>query len=94
MKCTNPGRTMKISPDFETELTRLINRYSVENTADIPDFIMAKMICRMLEVIGFCVKDTLDWHGCDSVCHPKAESRQRRTPREDELVRSTDKGVC
>jgi hypothetical protein len=56
---------------FQEELTHLINRHSIENVADMPDFILADMICRMIEAIGPKVKHTLDWHGCSSVCHPK-----------------------
>jgi hypothetical protein len=52
------------------ELSHLINRHSIENVADTPDFILAEMICRMIEAMGPCVKQTLDWHGCNSVCHP------------------------
>jgi len=54
---------------FQEELTHLINRHSIENIADMPDFILADMICRMIEAIGPKVKQTLDWHGCSSVCH-------------------------
>ena len=57
---------------FESELQSLINKYSVENTLDMPDFILAEMICRMLEVMGPKIKNTLDWHGCKSPCHPKS----------------------
>jgi hypothetical protein len=56
--------------EFKKELRRLINRHSIENVADIPDFILSDMICRMIEAMGPCVKQTLDWHGCNSVCHP------------------------
>jgi hypothetical protein len=55
---------------FEKELTHLINRHSIENMADMPDFLLAGMICRMIEAMGPSIKKTLDWHGCDSVCHP------------------------
>ena len=57
--------------EFEKELTKLINMYSVENDIDIPDFILSEMICKFIESIGPSIKKTLDWHGCDSVCHPK-----------------------
>jgi len=56
--------------EFKKELRHLINRHSIENVADIPDFILSDMICRMIEAMGPCVKQTLDWHGCNSVCHP------------------------
>jgi hypothetical protein len=55
---------------FEKELTELINRHSIENVVDMPDFLLAGMICRMIEAMGPSIKKTLDWHGCDSVCHP------------------------
>ena len=56
---------------FQEELTHLINRHSIENELDMPDFILADMICRMIEAMGPKVKQTLDWHGCSSVCHSK-----------------------
>ena len=56
--------------EFERQLTLLINRHSLENVADMPDYIMARMICRMIEAMGPHIKETLDWHGCHSVCHP------------------------
>jgi len=28
------------------------------------------MICQIIEAMGPSIKKTLDWHGCDSVCHP------------------------
>jgi hypothetical protein len=56
--------------EFEKELTHLINRHSIENLADMPDFLLAGMIRRMIEAMGPSIKKTLDWHGCSSVCHP------------------------
>jgi len=56
---------------FEKELSGLINRHCIENDVDMPDFLLARMICQMLAAMGPVIKDTLDWHGCDSVCHPK-----------------------
>ena len=59
---------------FEKDLTTLLNRYSIENVADMPDFLLAEMICCMVEAIGPIVKKTLDWHGCDTVCHPRSQT--------------------
>ena len=56
---------------FKKELEKLINKHSIENYADVPDFILADMICNFIKAIGKDIKKTLDWHGCDSVCHPK-----------------------
>jgi len=55
---------------FEKELTHLINRHSIEDVADVPDFVLAGMICRMIEAMGTSINKTLDWHGRDSVFHP------------------------
>ena len=60
-----------MSEQFEKELEHLINKHNIENTCDVPDFIMADMIVKFIEAIGNPIKKTLDWHGCDSVCHPK-----------------------
>lgn len=62
---------MNIPDDFRTELADLINRHSIENVADMPDWLMAEMVCDMLRAMGPKVKRNLDWHGCDSVCHPR-----------------------
>lgn len=59
---------------FENELKSLINTHSVEKIANMPDFVLAKMICRMIEVIGYHVKENLDWHGCESPCHLSPET--------------------
>ena len=55
---------------FEDELEELINKYSIENKVDMPDFLLARLLCRVVEAIGDPVKQTLDWHGCASICHP------------------------
>ena len=55
---------------FRRELEELINKHGIENKCDVPDFILTKMIIRFIDAIGEPIKETLDWHGCDSVCHP------------------------
>jgi len=57
--------------EFKKELEELINKHSIENECDMPDFILAEMIVKFIEAVGNPIKKTLDWHGCDSVCHPK-----------------------
>ena len=72
------------SPDFISELTALINRHSIENKADVPDYILARMICGFIDAIGPQIKATLDWHGCNSVCHPSPNpGRQTSAARKD-----------
>lgn len=57
---------------FKNELESLINKHSIENKCDVPDFILSDMVVSFIEAIGPKIKQTLDWHGCDSVCHPGA----------------------
>ena len=56
---------------FEKELQGLINRHSVENQWDMPDFIMARLISPDHLPAFMHKKHNLDWHGVDGVCHPK-----------------------
>ncbi len=56
--------------EFEKELACLINKYSIENSCDIPDFLLARMISNYIQYVASITKEILDWHGCDSVCHP------------------------
>ena len=58
---------------FIKELTELINKHSIENICDVPDFLLAEMVWMFIATQGIAIKKTLDWHGCDSVCHPKEE---------------------
>ena len=60
----------KTTKAFEQELEKLINKHSMENTVDMPDFILASMLCSMIEAMGPSLKKNLNWHGCDSTCHP------------------------
>ena len=54
-----------------SDFSNVINNHCLENLCDIPDFILAEMILSFIKSVGPHVKQTLDWHGCDSVCHPK-----------------------
>ena len=72
------GIMAKVIPEtFGRELTELLNKHSIENVVDMPDFLLAGMICRMIEAMGPSIKKTLDWHGCDSVCHPSPNDEFR-----------------
>ena len=55
--------------EFQKELEHLINKYSIENKCDMPDFLLAEMVVGFINNIGESIKKNLDWHGCDSVCH-------------------------
>ena len=56
---------------FKDALMDLLNGYSIENECDMPDFLLAEMIVNFIQAVGKPIKQTLDWHGCDSICHPK-----------------------
>lgn len=57
---------------FQKDLEKLINKYSIENICDIPDFLLAKIIVNVIIAIGPDIKAVLDWHRCDSIsCVPK-----------------------
>jgi len=65
---TKKGEVME---QFKKELEVLINKHSIENHADMPDFMLAQMVCDFIVDVGSHIKANLDWHGCDSICHPK-----------------------
>ena len=60
----------ELNDAFKKELEHLINRNSIENECDIPDFLLAEMVCNIIVGVGDIFKKALDWHGCDSICHP------------------------
>ena len=45
------------TPTFELELTRLINKHSLENQSNTPDFILAEYLVASLEAFNYSVKD-------------------------------------
>ena len=65
------GITDSTMDDFKKELQDLLNLHCIENECDMPDFLLAEMIVNFIQAVGSPIKNTLDWHGCDSVCHPK-----------------------
>lgn len=67
---------METMETFKRELEQLINKHGTENEVDMPDFLLAEMLCRMVEAIGPSIKNNLDWHGCVSVCHPAPDAEQ------------------
>jgi len=49
--------------DFEMELRDLINRHSMENGSDTPDFILAEFMFRCLLAFDMAVDDRDKWNG-------------------------------
>lgn len=54
---------MKNKREFTKELTSLINRYSIENGSNTPDFILAKYLVNCLTVFEMRVNEREKWYG-------------------------------
>jgi hypothetical protein len=52
----NPGT-------FETDLRQLINRHSLENASDTPDYILAQFIAGCVTIFNNVVRQRDQWHG-------------------------------
>jgi len=50
---------------FELELTALINKHSLENHTDSPDFILAEYMMRTLAAYTDAVTKRAVWHGLE-----------------------------
>lgn len=48
---------------FEDELRQLINRFSLENESNTPDFILADYMCHCLSVFNMVTKRREKWYG-------------------------------
>ena len=48
---------------FKEELSHLISKYSMENTCDMPDFMIAEMVYGFLTDVGGHIKNCLKWYG-------------------------------
>jgi hypothetical protein len=55
-ECTPKGQ-------FQLELERLINKYSMENASNTPDFILAQFLVHILEVFDITTKNRERWYG-------------------------------
>ena len=49
--------------NFEQELKELLNRYSIENESDTPDFLLAEYLLRCLTTWNFATKARDKWYG-------------------------------
>jgi hypothetical protein len=78
---------------FENGLMELINRNGIESECNIPDFILAKLICNFILAIGIATKEVLAWRGCDSACHPKRKI-EKETKKMIEICESVSNCRC
>lgn len=51
---------------FERELQTLINRYSMEQSSDTPDFILAQYLVACLNAFNAAIQDRSSWCGVSS----------------------------
>ena len=56
---------------FRDELADLINKHSIENFCDTTDFLLSGVLYKFIEGAVPALKLNLNWHGADSICHPK-----------------------
>jgi hypothetical protein len=61
--------------DFQTELEGLINRHSVENSSNTPDYILAGYLQRCLDAFNIATKQRDGWYDVEL----RPGSRERKT---------------
>lgn len=52
-----------MKPEFKKELETLINRHSIENEINMPDYMLAEMLCDYIESTGKHVLKRDRWLG-------------------------------
>lgn len=62
-KLNPPTPETKGDSDFRRELEHLINRHSMENGSDTPDFLLAQFLTGALELFDTTVKEREKWYG-------------------------------
>jgi hypothetical protein len=56
-------RTIEQQSRFQKDLKALLNRYSMENESDTPDYILATYLAQCLEAFEFAVRTREVWYG-------------------------------
>lgn len=54
-----------MSPEFVKELAELINRHSVENGSNTPDFILARYLAAHIVTYNATINAREEWYGRD-----------------------------
>ena len=76
------------APDFITELRELLNRRSMENDSDTPDFILASYLTDCLRAWNHATKRREGWYGrmtqkVDPPNAPKSSRRDEEQPKHE-----------
>lgn len=53
--------------EFKQELTALINKYSLENGSDTPDFVLAEYLVECLRIFNHTIGDREHWFHKDTL---------------------------
>jgi hypothetical protein len=62
------GKRVEVNEQFKVELTDLINRYSLENGSNTPDFVLAEHLCECLETFNRTAVKRYQWYkGVDMI---------------------------
>lgn len=63
--------------EFEKELRSLINRHSIENASNTPDYILADFIAHCLIAFNRATHERDRWYGKTKEALPTTETRDR-----------------
>lgn len=63
---------------FRKDLEELINRYSVENGSNTPDFLLSIFLCGCLATFDAVVRRRDQWYGFKDGLHPRMMPRERK----------------
>lgn len=64
-KLTELGVNMSNIENFQKELTNLINKHSLDNDANTPDYILSNILTDVLTSIIVRTKERDDWYNTD-----------------------------
>jgi hypothetical protein len=62
---TEPSEFHKRHEEFRRELAAVLNRYSMENGSDTPDFALADYLIQCLQALDNAIRIRRQWYGRD-----------------------------
>ncbi len=62
--------------NFQEELGALINKHSLENESNTPDYVLATYLIKSLEAFNACIMLRDGWHGHSSIIGQKEAKKQ------------------